>query len=70
MYLRLRRSQLRLDNEVSQEFFMKPIGNEREIFESALHAVAIISKAAAQRAAIAAIDVLRKRLKKLSNFDE
>jgi hypothetical protein len=57
--------QLRVDNEVSQEFFMKLIGNEREIFESELHAIAIISKAAAQRAANAAIDVLQNAIKSL-----
>ena len=57
--------QLRVDNEVSHEFFMKLIGNEKDIFESELHAIAIITKAAAQRAANAAIDVLTEAVTKL-----
>jgi hypothetical protein len=50
--------QLRVDDEVSNEFFFKLIAMEKDIFESELHAIAIITKAAAQRAANAAIDVL------------
>ncbi|MGK2862207.1 MAG: hypothetical protein ACSLE0_09760 [Chitinophagaceae bacterium] len=49
---------LRLNNEISQKFFLKRLEDEKKIFESELHAVAIITKAAAQRAANAALDVL------------
>lgn len=57
--------QLRVSNEVSNDFFFKLIGMEKDIFESELHAIAIISKAAAQRAANAAIDVLTQAITKL-----
>src|SRR5688572_526701 len=49
---------LRLNNEISQKFFLKRLDDEKKIFESELHAVAILTKAMAQRAANAAIDVL------------
>src|SRR5688572_2733731 len=51
---------LRLNNEISQKFFLKRLEDEKKIFESELHAVAILTKAAAQRAANAALDVLSK----------
>jgi hypothetical protein len=51
---------LRLNNEISQKFFLKRLEDEKKILESELHAVAIITKAMAQRAANAAIDVLSK----------
>jgi hypothetical protein len=51
---------LRLNNEINQKFFLKRLEDEKKIFESELHAVAIITKAAAQRAANAALDVLSK----------
>ena len=57
--------QLRVDDEVSNEFFFKLIAMEKDIFESELHAIAIITKAAAQRAANAAIDVLTAAISKL-----
>ncbi|MGZ5219145.1 MAG: hypothetical protein ACXWWD_04225 [Chitinophagaceae bacterium] len=56
---------LRLNNEISQKFFLKRLEDEKKIMESELHAVAIITKAAAQRAANAAIDVLGKAVTKL-----
>ena len=51
---------LRLNNEISQKFFLKRLEDEKKILESELHAVSIITKAMAQRAANAAIDVLSK----------
>lgn len=51
---------LRLNNEISQKFFLKRLEDEKKILESELHAVSIITKAMAQRAANAAIDVLNK----------
>lgn len=57
--------QLRVSNEISNDFFFKLIAMEKDIFESELHAIAIITKAAAQRAANAAIDVLTAALTKL-----
>ena len=56
---------LRLNNEISQKFFLKRLEDEKKILESELHAVAILTKAAAQRAANAAIDVLSKAVAKL-----
>src|SRR5687767_8583252 len=51
---------LRLNNEISQKFFLKRLEDEKKILESELHAVSIITKAMSQRAANAAIDVLSK----------
>ena len=51
---------LRLNNEISQKFFLKRLEDEKKILESELHAVAIITKAIAQRAANAALDILGK----------
>ena len=56
---------LRLNNEISQKFFLKRLEDEKKIFESELHAVAIITKAMAQRAANAALDVLSNAVSKL-----
>ena len=50
---------LRLNNEINQKFFLKRLEDEKKIFESELHAVAIITKAEAQRAANAALEVLQ-----------
>ena len=55
---------LRLQNEISKEFFLKRLEDEKKILESELHAVAVITKAIAQRAANAAIDVLDKAVSK------
>ncbi|MFC0772187.1 hypothetical protein [Terrimonas alba] len=56
---------LRLNNEINQKFFLKRLEDEKKILESELHSVAIVTKAMAQRAANAAIDVLSKAVMKL-----
>ena len=56
---------LRLNNEISKKFFLKRLEDEKKIMESELHAVAIVTKAAAQRAANAALDVLNKAVSAL-----
>ncbi len=56
---------LRLNNEISQKFFLKRLEDEKKILDSELHSVAIVTKAMAQRAANAAIDVLGKAVAKL-----
>ena len=55
---------LRIQKEISKEFFLKRMEDEKKILESELHAVAVITKAIAQRAANAAIDVLDKAISK------
>jgi hypothetical protein len=45
---------------LSQEKFESRLADEKLVLEAELHAVAVISKAIAQRAANAAIDVLTK----------
>ena len=55
---------LRIQNEISKEFYLKRLEDEKKILESELHAVAVITKAIAQRAANAAIDVLDKAVSK------
>ncbi len=50
---------LMLQKEIDKEFFLKRVEDEKKILESELHSVAIITKAAAQKAANAAIDVLQ-----------
>ena len=55
----------RLENQISQEFFEARLKDEKEIFQSELHAVAVITKAAAQKAANAAIAVLEKAVSTL-----
>ena len=59
---------LRLADEISQKFFLKRLGDEKKIFESELHAVAIITKAIAQKAANAALDILEKAVSKALSF--
>ncbi len=56
---------LRVNNEISKKFFLKRMEDEKKILESELHAVAILTKAMAQRAANAAIGVLGKAIDKL-----
>ncbi len=56
---------LRLNDEISEKFFLKRLEDEKKILESELHSVAILTKAAAQRAANAAIDVLGNAVSKL-----
>ena len=51
---------LRIMNHIEQEFFELRLTDEKEILESELHALALITKVVAQNAANAAIDILRK----------
>lgn len=53
-------AELRLNGDLSQEKFESRLADEKLILEAELHAVAVISKAIAQKAANAAIDVLTK----------
>jgi len=59
---------LRLSNEISQRFFLKRLEDEKKILESELHAVAIVTKAIAQKAANAALDILEKAVSKALPF--
>ncbi len=56
-------AQLRIDGELSQEKFESRLNDEKLIVEAELNAIAVISKAIAQNAANAAIDVLSKAVK-------
>lgn len=56
-------AELRIDNEISQEFFEKRLKDEEKIVAAELHTIAIISKVTAQNAANAALDVLGKAVK-------
>jgi hypothetical protein len=56
-------AELRLDQEITQEKFLSTLEDEKDILEAELHAIAVISKAIAQQAANAAIDVLSKAVK-------
>jgi hypothetical protein len=53
-------AELRIKGELNQEKFESRLHDEKLIFEAELHAIAIITKAIAQKAANAAIDVLTK----------
>ncbi len=50
---------LMLHGEIDKEFFINRVADEKKILESELHSVAIVTKAAAQKAANAAIDILQ-----------
>ncbi len=50
---------LRLQSQISDEFFLQRLQDEKDILTSELHSIAIITKAIAQKAANAAIDVLQ-----------
>lgn len=54
---------LRITGELSQEKFESRLEDEKLIVEAELNAIAVISKAIAQKAANAAIDVLEKAVK-------
>lgn len=56
-------AELRITGELSQEKFESRLQDEKLIAEAELHAIAVISKAIAQKAANAAIDVLQKAVK-------
>lgn len=56
-------AELRLGQEISQEKFLSTLEDEKDLLEAELHAIAVISKAIAQNAANAAIDILSKAVK-------
>jgi hypothetical protein len=56
---------LLLQKEISQEFFKKMVAEEEKILESELHSIAIVTKAIAQKAANAALDVFQKAVMKV-----
>jgi hypothetical protein len=51
---------LRLQQQISEQFYEGRLADEKDILASELHAIAIISKVTAQNAANAAIAVLQK----------
>ena len=51
---------LRINNEITDEFFKKRLADEKDILQSELSAIALISKVTAQNAANAALNVLQK----------
>jgi len=53
---------LKINNEISNDFFQKRLADEEKILESELHSIAIVTKAMAQKAANAAIDILEKAI--------
>lgn len=56
-------AELRINGELSQEKFESRLLDEKLIVEAELHAIAVISKAIAQNAANAAIEILEKAVK-------
>lgn len=55
---------LRLQKQISEKFFESRLADEEKILESELHSIAIITKAAAQKAANAAIDIFQNAISK------
>lgn len=55
---------LRLNKQISDEFFKSRLADEEKILESELHSIAIITKAIAQKAANAAIDIFQNAITK------
>ncbi|MBC8045278.1 MAG: hypothetical protein H7Y00_00635 [Fimbriimonadaceae bacterium] len=55
-------AELAITGELSAEKIISRLEDEKLIFEAELHAIAVISKAIAQKAANAAIDVLYKAI--------
>ncbi len=55
---------LRIQKQISNEFFLKLVADEQKILESELHSIAIIAKAVAQKAANAAIDIFQNAVMK------
>lgn len=53
---------LRLSGEIEESFFRKRLKDEKKVLESELHSIAIMSRAIAQKAANAALDVLDKAI--------
>ena len=56
-------AQLRIEGDLSQKKFESRLKDEKLIAEAELHAIAVISKAIAQKAANAATDVLKTAVK-------
>lgn len=56
-------AELRLNGDIDNATMKDYLADERKIFESELHAVAIITKAMAQKAANTAIDIFEKAVK-------
>ena len=56
-------AELRIKGEISQEKFESRLSDEKLIVEAELHAIAVISKAIAQKAANAAMEILEKAVK-------
>lgn len=56
-------AEMRISGELSQEKFESRLNDEKLIAEAELNAVAVVSKAVAQKAANAAMDVLSKAVK-------
>ncbi|KAA9041830.1 hypothetical protein FW778_07385 [Ginsengibacter hankyongi] len=59
---------LRLNKQISDEFFESRVADEENILESELHSIAIITKAVAQKAANAAIDIFQNAISKALGF--
>ena len=56
-------AELRINNELTQEKFESYLEDEKLVLEAELHAIAVVSKAIAQKATNAAIEVLVKAIK-------
>ena len=56
-------AELRISGELSEEKFASRLEDEKLIVEAELHAIAVISKAIAQKAANAAMDILQQAVK-------
>jgi hypothetical protein len=55
---------LRLNKQISEDFFENRLKDEQKILESELHSIAIVTKAIAQKAANAAIDIFQNAVSK------
>ena len=56
-------AELRISGDLIQEKFESRLADEKLIVEAELHAIAVLSKAIAQKAANAAIEILEKAVK-------
>lgn len=56
---------LYITGEIKKEFYLKRLKDEKKIFESELHSIAIVSRSIAQKAANAAIEVLQDAVGKV-----
>jgi len=56
-------AELRISGELSEEKFQSRLKDEKLVLEAELHAIAVISKAIAQRATNGAIEVLEKAVR-------